>query len=203
MSELHSPHDLLYPLLHALAALPPASPDAPLFRSRRTRQPGRREAQRPVPRRAGDREIGEAGHPTAVGGCGECPAERPAAGRDRRRHGHLGLAHRVADRKRTCLNSIHRTTYYTHCCMLWLRCLPPPPTRRSSDLVALVSPVAEKLSVRSPAVPVIARLVKLATPLPLVVAVSVPPSVPPPVAIAAVTVTWAWLTALQIGSAHV
>src|SRR3989441_987387 len=59
-----------------------------------------------------------------------------------------------------------------------------------------VSPVAEKLSVRSPAVPLMDKLVKLATPLPLVVAVSVPPSVPPPVAIAAVTTTPAWLTGL-------
>src|SRR5437588_9389 len=66
--------------------------------------------------------------------------------------------------------------------------------------VADVSPVAVKLRVRSPAVPVIARLVKLATPLPFVVALSVPPSVPPPVAIAAVTVTWAWLTALPLAS---
>jgi hypothetical protein len=55
--------------------------------------------------------------------------------------------------------------------------------------VAPVSPVAAKLSVRSPAVPLIAKFVKLATPVPSVVAVTVPPSVPPPVAIAAVTVT--------------
>src|SRR2546430_17058351 len=66
--------------------------------------------------------------------------------------------------------------------------------------VAAVRPVALKLSVRSPAGPVIARFVKLATPLPFVVAVSVPPSVPPPVAIAAVTVTPAWLTALPLAS---
>src|SRR2546430_17420876 len=38
--------------------------------------------------------------------------------------------------------------------------------------VAAVRPVALKLSVRSPAAPVIARFVKLATPLPFVVAVS-------------------------------
>ena len=63
-----------------------------------------------------------------------------------------------------------------------------------------VSPAALKLNVRSPAVPLIARLVKAATPLPFVVAVSVPPSVPPPVAIAAVTVTPAWLTALPAPS---
>src|SRR5712692_11594517 len=66
--------------------------------------------------------------------------------------------------------------------------------------LTLVRPVAEKLSVRLPAVPVIARLVKAATPVPLVVAVSVPPNVPPPVAIAAVTTTPAWLTALPAAS---
>ena len=66
--------------------------------------------------------------------------------------------------------------------------------------VTAVRPVALNVKVRSPAVPVIARLVKLAAPLPFVVAVSVPPRVPPPVAIAAVTVTWAWLTALPLAS---
>ena len=55
--------------------------------------------------------------------------------------------------------------------------------------VALVRPVAVKVRVRIPIVPVIARFVKVATPLVLVLAVSVPPSVPPPVAIAAVTTT--------------
>src|SRR5439155_1117671 len=63
-----------------------------------------------------------------------------------------------------------------------------------------VSPVAEKLRVRSPAVPVIARFVKVAAPVPVVVAVSVPPKDPPPVAIAAVTVTPAWLTRLPLAS---
>src|SRR3989442_1158111 len=47
---------------------------------------------------------------------------------------------------------------------------------------------------------VIASLVKAATPVPLVVAVSVPPNVPPPVAIAAVTTTPLWLTALPLAS---
>ncbi len=61
-------------------------------------------------------------------------------------------------------------------------------------------PVALKLRVRSPVVPLTDRLVKVATPLPLVAAVNVPPSVPPPVAIAAVTVTPAWLTALPAAS---
>src|SRR5947207_8677384 len=65
---------------------------------------------------------------------------------------------------------------------------------------ALVSPAAEKLKVRSPTVPVIARLVKVATPLLFVAAVRVPPSVPPPVAIAAVTATPVWLTALPLAS---
>src|SRR3989441_5700142 len=50
-----------------------------------------------------------------------------------------------------------------------------------------VSPGAVKCSVRSPAAPLIARFVKLATPLPVVVAVSVPPHLPAPLAIAAVT----------------
>ena len=64
----------------------------------------------------------------------------------------------------------------------------PAPTVIVVD-TAPVSPVAEKPSVRSPAAPVMERLVKLASPLPSVAAVNVPPSVPPPVAIAAVTVT--------------
>src|SRR5207248_6501417 len=66
--------------------------------------------------------------------------------------------------------------------------------------VAELSPVALKLRVRSPAAPVIDRFVKLAAPFAFVVAVSVPPSVPPPVAIAAVTVTPAWLTELPLAS---
>jgi hypothetical protein len=55
--------------------------------------------------------------------------------------------------------------------------------------VAAVSPVALKLNVRSPTVPLIDRLVKVATPPLFVIAVAVPPKLPPPVAIAAVTVT--------------
>src|SRR5207237_53064 len=66
--------------------------------------------------------------------------------------------------------------------------------------VADVSPVAVKLKVRSPAAPVIARSEERGVAHPFVVALSVPPSVPPPVAIAAVTVTWAWLTALPLAS---
>ena len=53
--------------------------------------------------------------------------------------------------------------------------------------VAPASPVALKFRVRLPLVPVMDRLKKVATPLALLFAVSVPPSVPPPVAIAAVT----------------
>ncbi len=63
-----------------------------------------------------------------------------------------------------------------------------------------VRPAALKLNVRSPAAPLIARLVKLAVPLAVVVAVVVPPNVPPPVAMTAVTVTPDWLTALPDAS---
>jgi len=68
-------------------------------------------------------------------------------------------------------------------------------TFSATDLTG-VRPVALKLSVRSPPVPLMERFVKLAVPPEVVVAVSVPPSVPPPVAIAAVTVTPVSLTAL-------
>jgi hypothetical protein len=44
-------------------------------------------------------------------------------------------------------------------------------------------------NVRFPAVPVIDRFVNVATPLPFVATVAVPPSVPPPEAITAVTLT--------------
>ena len=66
--------------------------------------------------------------------------------------------------------------------------------------VAAVRPVAVKVSVRAPTVPEIERFVKVATPLPLVLAVSVPPSVPPPVAMAAVTTVPLWETALPAAS---
>jgi len=75
-------------------------------------------------------------------------------------------------------------------------CVAAPAPRVIVPELAGVRPVALKLSVRSPAVPVIARLVNDATPVPIVVAVRVPPSVPAPVAIAAVTVTPAWFTGL-------
>jgi hypothetical protein len=55
--------------------------------------------------------------------------------------------------------------------------------------VALVRPVALKSSVRPPAAPVMARSVKVATPLLLVVTGLIPPRVPPPVEIDAVTET--------------
>src|ERR1044071_3366762 len=48
--------------------------------------------------------------------------------------------------------------------------------------VTPAGPVAAKPSVRTPALPLIERLLKVARPLALVVAVSVPPSVPPPLA---------------------
>ncbi|MBK6422321.1 MAG: hypothetical protein IPF77_08915 [Gemmatimonadetes bacterium] len=55
------------------------------------------------------------------------------------------------------------------------------------------SPVAVKLRVRVPTVPVMARLVKVTTPLALLATVVVPPRVPPPATIAAVTWTPAWV----------
>ena len=66
--------------------------------------------------------------------------------------------------------------------------------------VTAMKPGAVNVSVRTPVVPVIERSVNVATPLPSVVAVSVPPKVPPPEAIAAVTTTSAWLTALPEAS---
>ena len=66
--------------------------------------------------------------------------------------------------------------------------------------VTPVNPDAEKLRVRSPAVPVTERFVNVAAPLALVLTVAPPPSVPPPVAIDAVTATPAWLTALFAAS---
>src|SRR6185503_11071622 len=55
--------------------------------------------------------------------------------------------------------------------------------------VAAVRDPDVKLRVRFPVVPVILRLLNVARPLALVVAVIVPPSVPPPLAIAAVITT--------------
>ena len=51
-----------------------------------------------------------------------------------------------------------------------------------------VRPPDAKLSVNAPAVPLIDRVVNVATPLDVVLAVAVPPSVPVPDAIAAVIV---------------
>ena len=75
----------------------------------------------------------------------------------------------------------------------------PAPTVMVPE-TAGVRPVALKLSVRSPVVPLMERFVKLAVPPEVVVAVSVPPNVPAPVAIAAVTVTPDWLTGLPAPS---
>ena len=66
--------------------------------------------------------------------------------------------------------------------------------------VAPASVGTRKFSVRSPAVPVMDRSRKVAAPLTLVIAVSVPPSVPPPVAIAAVPSTPTSLTGLPAAS---
>jgi hypothetical protein len=66
--------------------------------------------------------------------------------------------------------------------------------------VAPASPAALKLRVRAPIVPAIIRSVKLAAPLPLVVEMRVPPSVPPPLAMAAVTTAPAWATVLPVAS---
>src|SRR2546425_1261691 len=85
-------------------------------------------------------------------------------------------------------------------CVVKVSCVAAPAVIEMALDPTLVSPVALKFSVRSPAVPVIARFVKVATPPAVVTAVSVPPSVPPPVAIAAVTVTPDWLTAFPAPS---
>ncbi len=81
-------------------------------------------------------------------------------------------------------------------CTVRLSCVAAPAVIVMTVELTPVRPGAEKLSVRSPAVPLIARFVNDATPVPIVVAVRVPPNVPPPAAIAAVTVTPAWLTGL-------
>src|SRR3989441_1040702 len=79
-------------------------------------------------------------------------------------------------------------------------CVAAPAVTVMVPEVTALSPVAPKVRVRSPAVPVIAKFVKVATPPAVVMAVSVPPSVPPPVAIATVTVTPDWLTGLPAPS---
>src|SRR2546428_4039741 len=81
-----------------------------------------------------------------------------------------------------------------------VNCVAAPAVIVMAVELTAVRPVAEKLNVRSPAVPLIERLVKVATPVAIVVAVSVPPKVPPPAAIAAVTTTPAWLTAFPAPS---
>ena len=57
-----------------------------------------------------------------------------------------------------------------------------------SELTPVI-PAAENPSVRAPMVPLMERLVKVATPLALVLTLVVPPRVPPPVAMLAVTDT--------------
>src|ERR1700674_3282265 len=66
--------------------------------------------------------------------------------------------------------------------------------------VALASDGALKFSVRSPSMPTIPNVPKLAKPLALVVEVRFPVSVPPPVAIAAVTTTPAVVTTVPEAS---
>src|SRR6266498_1935159 len=84
-------------------------------------------------------------------------------------------------------------------------CVAGPAWSCSVTDVALLSPVAWKLNVRGPAVPVIARLVKAAVPFAFVSTTPVPPSAPPPEAIAALTAvplvstalpaaSWIWIT---------
>ena len=75
----------------------------------------------------------------------------------------------------------------------------PGPTD-TVPLVADASPALEKTSVRSPMRPVILRSVKVASPAPLVDAVTVPPRVPPPLAMAAVIALPPSLTALPAAS---
>ena len=79
-------------------------------------------------------------------------------------------------------------------------CVAAPALMVTVPEMAPVTPVAEKLSVRAPIVPVITRFVNVATPLALLVAVNVPPSAPAPVAMAAVTTVPLWDTALPAAS---
>ena len=62
--------------------------------------------------------------------------------------------------------------------------------------VTLTNPPDAKIKVRGPTVPVILRLLNVATPDALVVAFRVPPRVPAPLWIATVTTTPAWSTGL-------
>src|SRR3989441_733693 len=81
-------------------------------------------------------------------------------------------------------------------CVVKVSCVAAPAVIEMALDPTLVSPVALKLRVRSPAAPVIARFVKVATPLPSVVVVNVPPSAPAPVAIVVIAVAPAGLSAL-------
>ncbi len=75
----------------------------------------------------------------------------------------------------------------------------PDPITTAAELTP-VRPVAVNDKVRLPEAPVMVRLVKVARPAPLVLAVSVPDKEPAPVATAAVTVIPACATALPAPS---
>ena len=85
-------------------------------------------------------------------------------------------------------------------CVLIVTCVAVPGAKARTLEMTLVYPAELKISVWFPMAPVIAKSVKIATPLALVVAVGPPPSVPAPLAIAAVTTTPAWLTAFPTAS---
>ena len=85
----------------------------------------------------------------------------------------------------------------TLCAAIWVA--GPAATFTAAD-VAPLSPGVPNPRVRGPTVPAIERFVKVAAPAVFVVAVAVPPRAPPPEAIAAVTVTPDWLTALPAPS---
>ena len=85
-------------------------------------------------------------------------------------------------------------------CVVMVSWVAPPTVTVIVPEVTPATAGALKFTVRSPAAPVMDRLKKIAAPLALVVAVSVPPSVPLPVAIAAVTTVPTWLTAFPAAS---
>ena len=85
-------------------------------------------------------------------------------------------------------------------CVVMVSWVAPPAVTVIVPEVTPATAGALKFTVRSPAAPVMDRLKKVAAPLALVLAVSVPPSTPPPVAIVAVTTVPNWLTALPAAS---
>src|SRR3989442_1100580 len=153
-----------------------------------TREARRREAQRPVARRAADVQIGEARHAGPSRGGGERAPQRPPARGDRRRDDDRG-------RPPASGPTAPPLPAGPGGWLVPVGCAAAPAVMVMPVELPPVGPVAEKLNVRPPAVPLMDKLVKLATPVPVVVAVSAPANVPPPVAIAAVTTTPAWLTA--------